>query len=47
MTGAHPIGDTYGGREYGQTVSGNFDGLIDELRISNVARTGVHRTFFR
>ena len=35
------IGDTYGGREYGKP-SGNFDGLIDELRISNVARTAFN-----
>jgi len=31
------IGTTYGGREYGKPV-GTFDGQIDELRISNIAR---------
>lgn len=33
------IGTTYGGREFGKAV-GTFDGKLDELRISNDARSG-------
>ncbi len=32
------IGKTYGGREFGKPV-GNFDGQLDEIRLSNIART--------
>ncbi len=33
------IGTSYGGREYGKPT-GSFDGQLDELRISDIARTG-------
>ncbi|USN96635.1 MAG: hypothetical protein H6797_00315 [Candidatus Nomurabacteria bacterium] len=35
------IGSSYGGREYGKAV-GTFNGKIDELRISNDARSGFN-----
>jgi hypothetical protein len=35
------IGNGYGGREYGKPLA-SFEGLIDEVRISNIARTSFN-----